>query len=147
MEKNMSTVKYRHTGITVNDMEKSVWFYKEILGFKIIQDFWDDSDYISKLSAVPNARVHMIKMQTDYGFLLELLKYHNHPTKFLKHSYLNVGLCHMAFQIKDANLLYNKLKKNNIRVLSKPLLSSEGFAKVFFCLDPNNIRIELVEII
>tara|TARA_B100000963_G_scaffold301887_1_gene274622 strand:+ start:146 stop:340 length:195 start_codon:yes stop_codon:yes gene_type:complete len=31
--------------------------------------------------------------------------------------------------------------------ISEPTLSSEKFAKVCFCLDPNNVRVELVEIL
>ena len=42
---------------------------------------------------------------------------------------------------------YKWLKKNKIKVLSKPVLSSEKFAKVFFCLDPDGVRVELVEIL
>ena len=33
------------------------------------------------------------------------------------------------------------IKKNKIKVLSKPVLSSEKFAKVFFCLSPDGVRI------
>jgi hypothetical protein len=62
-------------------------------------------------------------------------------------SIINVGVCHVAFQVKSSEDAYNKLIKNNIKVLSKPILSSEGFAKVFFCLDPDNVRVELVEMI
>ena len=34
---------YRHTGIIVNDMKKSLQFYRDFLGLKIIQDFTDES--------------------------------------------------------------------------------------------------------
>ena len=34
-----------------------------------------------------------------------------------------------------------------VKTLSEPVLSSEGIAKDFFCLDPDNIRVELVEML
>lgn len=36
---------------------------------------------------------------------------------------------------------------SEIEVISEPVLSSEGIAIVFFCLDPDGVRVELVEII
>ena len=40
-----------------------------------------------------------------------------------------------------------KLKNKGIKFLSEPTVSSEKFAKVCFCIDPNNVRVELVEIL
>ena len=43
----MKIVKgYRHTGITCNDLKKSLEFYRDYLGLEVIQDFWDNSYYI-----------------------------------------------------------------------------------------------------
>ena len=39
------------------------------------------------------------------------------------------------------------LVKNNVKVLSKPVLSSEKIAKVFFCLDPDGTMVEIVEML
>jgi hypothetical protein len=58
-----------------------------------------------------------------------------------------VGLPHIALQVEDINYTYEHLISHNIQVLSKPVLSSEGIAKVFFCLDPDNVRVEIVEMI
>jgi len=35
-------VGYRHTDIIVKDMEKSLHFYRDILGLTVIQDYCDD---------------------------------------------------------------------------------------------------------
>jgi len=43
--------------------------------------------------------------------------------------------------------MYEKLQNEGVVVISKPLLSSEKTAKVFFCIDPNGIRVELVEMV
>ena len=58
---------YRHTGIICEDIEKSLYFYKDLLGFRVIQDFWDDSDYINKITGLQNSNVHMIKLEADDG--------------------------------------------------------------------------------
>ena len=41
----------------------------------------------------------------------------------------------------------DQFKKKGVNFISRPILSSEGIAKVCFCFDPNNTRIELVEML
>ena len=140
-------IGYRHTGIIVKDMKKSLHFYKDILGLKVIQDFSDSSDYINKITGIKNADVHMIKLKAEDETVLEILEYRNHPTELMEYPIYNVGACHIALQVRNANDAYNKLIENNVRIISKPVLSSEKIAKVFFCFDPNDVRIELVEML
>ena len=46
---------------------KSLKFYRDYLGLSVIQDFWDDSNYINKITGINNANVHMIKLKADDG--------------------------------------------------------------------------------
>ncbi len=144
----MKIVKgYRHTGIICKDLQKSLEFYKDFLGLEVIQDFWDDSDYINEITGMIGANVHMIKLKADDGTVVELLDYVTHPTDIIKQEIYNVGACHIAFQVYDIEQAYNDLLQKEVNFLSGPVLSSEGIAKVCFCMDPNNTRIELVEML
>ena len=80
-------------------------------------------------------------------YIIELLEYLNHPTEIVKTPFYNVGNCHLAFTVHSADEMYKKLLDKGIEVISRPLLSSEKTAIVFFCCDPNGMRIELVEIV
>ena len=140
-------IGYRHTGIIVKNMEKSLYFYRDILGLEVVQNYSDGTDYINKITGITNADVHMIKLKAKDGTIVEILEYRNHPTELMEQQIYNAGACHIAFQVKDANQTYNILKDKGITIISQPILSSEGIAKVFFCLDPNNVRIELVEML
>ena len=140
-------IGYRHTGIIVKDMKESLYFYRDILGLKVIQDFSDSSEYINKITGIKDADVHMIKLKAEDETVLEILEYRNHPTELMEQPIYNVGACHIALQVGNANDAYNKLIENNVRIISKPVLSSEKIAKVFFCFDPNDVRIELVEML
>ena len=144
----MKIVKgYRHTGIICEDMEKSLRFYKEFLGLRVIQDFWDDSDYINKITGLQNANVHMIKLQAEDGTVIELLDYVTHPTDLIDQEVYNVGACHLALQVNNIEEAYKELQSKGVSFISEPVLSSEGSAKVCCCFDPNNARIELVEML
>ena len=138
---------FRHTGIIVNNMERSVKFYKDILGLEIIQDFIDSSDYINEITGLQNGSAHFIKLRMADGTVLELLEYPTHPTTPLHINIINVGICHIALRVESTDTAYATLKEFGIPVLSKPVLSSEGIAKVFFCLDPDGVRVELVEML
>jgi len=144
---NPLVIGYRHTGIIVKNMEESLYFYKNILGLQVIQDFKDNSDYINKITGISGANVHMIKLKAKDGTVLEILEYLNHPTQQIDQPIYNVGASHVAFQVKNADESYNILKEKGVNVISEPVLSSEKIAKVFFCLDPNKVRIELVEML
>ena len=144
----MKIVKgYRHTGIICKDIKKSLYFYRDLLGLEIIQDFWDDSEYINTITSINDANVHMIKLKAEDGTVIELLDYVTHPTDLIPQEIYNVGACHVAFQVYDIQIAYDVLTEKNVEFLSPPVLSSEGIAKVCFCLDPNNVRIELVEML
>lgn len=137
----------RHTGIICKDIERSLIFYRDILGLSVIQDFWDDSVYINKITGTVGANVHMIKLQALDGTIIELLDYVTHPTNLPLLPVYNVGACHLALKVFNAESAYQRLKTEGVTVLSEPIVSSEGIAKVFFCLDPSQVRIELVEML
>ena len=89
----------------------------------------------------------LLKELTYDGFVLELLEYPSHPTEPQDISIINVGVLHIALSVYDSDEVYDHLVKNNVKVLSKPVLSSEKIAKVFFCLDPDGTRVEIVEML
>lgn len=140
-------IGFRHTGIIVKHMESSLRFYKDILGLEVVQDYKDDSKYINDVLGLSGGKIRMIKLKTQDGYIIELLEYVNHPTDILNNPFYNVGTCHVAFTVINAEQIYEKLQNEGIKVISKPLLSSEKTAKVFFCIDPNGIRVELVEMV
>ena len=144
----MALVKgYRHTGIICSNISKSLEFYRDYLGLRVIQDFWDESDYINEITGIKGGNVHMIKLKADDGTVLELLDYVSHPTEIIEQPIYNAGACHIALQVHDIDLAYSELVNKGVIFLSEPVLSSEGIAKVCFCLDPSNTRVELVEML
>ena len=140
-------IGYRHTGIICKDINASLIFYRDLLGLQVIQDFWDDSDYINEITGLTNANVHMIKLQALDGTVLEILEYVGYPTELIDQPVYNVGAAHIALQVADARTAYDELNAAGMTLLSEPIESSEGIAVVFFCLDPSGVRIELVEML
>jgi catechol 2,3-dioxygenase-like lactoylglutathione lyase family enzyme len=146
-EKNPLVVGYRHTGIITRDIEESLNFYRNILGFELIQDFEESGNYISTITGLNGATAHFYKLRAEDGTVIELLEYPSHPTKPFDLPIINVGICHIALRVNNSKEAYERLLSENIKVLSEPVKSSCGTAKVFFCLDPDNVRVEIVEML
>ena len=58
----MKIKNVRHTGIVVSDIERSIRFYTELLGFKIEKDMLESGTYIDNFSDLVDAEVRTVKI-------------------------------------------------------------------------------------
>jgi len=137
----------RHTGIVVDDLEASLNFYRDILGFQIVKQMEESGAYIDNMLSLDQVRVTTVKMAAPDGQMIELLKFHTHLNEQKPRDINNVGITHIAFEIDDLSDEYNRLKDEGIPFNSPPQLSLDGCAKVAFCRAPEGIFIELVEVL
>jgi catechol 2,3-dioxygenase-like lactoylglutathione lyase family enzyme len=137
----------RHTGIVVADLEASLYFYCDLLGFQVVKHMEEFGDYIDDILSLHNAMISTIKMALPSGQMIELLKYQSHPEEQKKRTVNEIGISHIAFTVKDLNIEYKKLKDHGIQFNSPPQLSPDGYAKVAFCMAPEGTLIELVEVL
>ena len=137
----------RHIGIVVSDLEKSIYFYRDLFGFRITRQMEESGDYIDKMLALSRVKVTTVKMTAPDGQMIELLKFHTHLNEQKPRDINNVGITHIAFAIDDLSDEYNRLKNEGVPFNSPPQLSLDGCAKVAFCRAPEGIFIELVEVL
>ena len=138
----------RHTGIVVNDMEKAFHFWHDVMGLKVEADFVEEGEFIDKLQALSGVNLHMIKLSAPDGTLIELLKDENHPQPPPPERKLcDRGVSHVAFTVADADAAWQTLRAEGCELLSEPLTSPDGKAKVFFARDPEGNLLEIVEVL
>ena len=137
----------RHTGLVVQDLERSLKFYRDLLGLKVWKRQLEGGSYIDTVVAIPGVQVEWVKLQIPDGSLLELLQYHSHPDQVNIHNYPanRHGCSHIAFTVDNLEAIYQELCHQKIHCNSPPQLSPEGQAKVLYCHDPDGIILELVE--
>lgn len=135
----------RHTGIVVSDLERSLHFYRDLLGLKIQKEMDESGKYIDNISALKNVAVKTIKMSADDSSLIELLYYESHPRKPINRDICDIGYSHVSFTVENLDDEYRRLKEKGIRFNSPPQYSPDDYAKVAFCRDPDGNFIELVE--
>ena len=140
--------KFRHAGIVVRDIDKSLHFYKDLLRLRVRKDLDESGDYLDKILKLKGMKVRTIKLAPERGEgLIELLFFGSRGGGSRKMKADSIGLTHVAFEVEDLDKEYLRLKKNGVRFNAPPQYSPDGYAKVTFCKDPDGVLIELVEIL
>ena len=139
----------RHTGIVVRDLEKALYFYRDLLGFKIVKKTRESGDYIDTVCGLKNASVVIAKLSSDDNNLIELLCFSSPASESsaVAGSLTDKGFTHISFTVENIDVIYESLNKAGICFNSSPQVSADGYAKVVFCRDPEGNFIELVEVL
>ena len=138
----------RHMGIVVSDMEKALYFYRDLLGLKIVKDMNEKGQYIDKILNLHDVAVRTVKIAADDGNLIELLFFESHPAAKHKVKEMHgIGCSHVAFTVENLDADYERLRNGGIVFNSSPQYSPDDYAKVAFCKDPDGTLIELVEVL
>lgn len=135
-QNNSFALRPIHVGISVYDMDESVRWYQENLGF----DFLRDDGYIKPLEA------RICFLERD-GFEIELFQYKDpkpmpderrNPNTDLQ----TVGTKHIAFEVTDLSALKAGFIRNGVEIAHEAVMRNE---KVLFLRDCNGVLIELIQ--
>lgn len=138
----------RHTGLVVRDLEKSLIFYRDILGLSILKQMKETGPYIERVVDIPGASLEWIKLKVPDGSLVELIQYLSGSGAQQETENFHsdrIGCSHIAFTVKDIDQLYGNLIKKGYDCNSAPQFSPDGAVKVLYCHDPDGIIVELVQ--
>ena len=137
----------RHIGIVVTNMEKSLHFYRDLLGLKIVRSMDELGEYIDNMLSLKEVKVKTVKMSANNGVtLIELLEFKSHPKEKQRREIYEIGASHVAFTVNTLNETYEFLLKSGVKFNAPPQISPDGYAKVTFCQDPDGTPVELVEV-
>ena len=137
----------RHMGIVVSDMEKSLKFYRDLLGLKVKSLVDEEGEFLDNMLARKNVKNKVAKLYAKNGnTLVELIDSKSHGNK-KDRDFFTIGASHFALTVDDLDETYDYLIKNGVKFTASPQLTPDGFAKVTFCEDPDGTLIELVEVI
>ena len=141
--------KVAHTGIIVSNMEKAISFYRDLLGLKLLsrkEVKWDD-ELSTTMVGVKGALLKITMLQTDDDEV-ELIQYVVPKGKQHGGKFYDYGGMHLAFEVKDINGLYKKMKEKGIKFHAPPNKVTEGRFKGMtwcYCQDPDGCELELIE--
>tara|TARA_B100001250_G_scaffold261290_1_gene225081 strand:- start:191 stop:622 length:432 start_codon:yes stop_codon:yes gene_type:complete len=138
--------KFRHTGIVVRDLNKSLVFY-EGLGFCLWKREVEEGAFIDNVVGLKGVCVETAKLKSPCGALLELLQYHSHKVnqKIECQPSNKLGCSHIALTVKCIKSALDLIKNMGGSIVKPPLLAPNGLVKVAYCHDSEGVLLELVE--
>jgi len=135
----------RHIGITITDIEESLSFYRDLLGFEVVRIMDESGEHIDNFSSLSDVKVKTIKLKDANNGMIELLYYYSHPKKAEQKDITHIGCSHFALTVEDLDSILEKLKRKNYDINSIPQYSPDGKVKLTFCKGPDGTLIELVQ--
>ena len=136
-----------HTSFTVSDLDRSITFYRDLLGFELISLAGRDPKFSEKVTGIPGARLQVAYLQAP-GHRIELIQYISSPGVTLDLRTNNIGCGHIAFDVDDLRKMYAQLKAKGVHFKSEPLESTAGPTKggfVVYLADPDGITLEFIQ--
>jgi len=127
--------KLDHVAIQVSDIEASISFYTEKLGFKLLFHRQDLSHHEA---------FAFLELEGGNLELLQVLDDEGEPLPFIAPKVAPPYCPHIAIQSDDLDADLLLLEKHNIPLLKGPLEISESVRWLYFC-DPDNNVLEYVE--
>ena len=137
---------FRHIGIVVNNIEKMLFFYSEILELEIISDEIESGKFLNKILGYQNIYGRIFKLGKNGKTIVELLDF-NQKEESSEKTLIKKGITHFSITVNNLDILYKKLINNNLLTISEPQISVNEKFKVCFCTDPENNFIEIVEVL
>jgi lactoylglutathione lyase len=139
-----------HTGFTVSDLERSIAFYRDLLGMHLVHRQDTTAPYVGTVTGFPDVhlKVALLKITPDDPHTLELLQYASHPAEPTDRATNRPGNGHLCFRVDDIHAWYQRLSAHGIEFRSEPVQITAGVnegAYAVYLRDPDGFTIELVQ--
>jgi catechol 2,3-dioxygenase-like lactoylglutathione lyase family enzyme len=145
----MPVTDYNNTSLTVSDMDRSIAWYRDNLGFEVLSDRIRDPEYCEALTGVDGAQIRMVHLDGSGG-RIELMQYIKGAGGEIDKATNHVGAMQVGFMVDDAHKFYDELVAKGIRMRSKHLVEiTEGPNKggaIFFAEDPDGIVVKFLHL-
>ena len=138
-----------HTGITVSNLERSLEFWQNVLGFEFSHRAHQTSEMASEITGVAGAEIKLAVVKAPGGHKIELLEYLAPPDR--KHVNLrpcDVGSVHVALTVDKLDAILEKIAASGWKAAGKPQTLKTGpnaGKRVVYVRDPDGTTIEFMQ--
>ena len=144
-----SALAVYHTGVTVSSLDRSLAFYRDLLGFEIVGTRTAREPYIQRLVDAPGATLQIALLRVPGSpHLLELLEYVGVERREAAARPRDPAAAHLCLFVRDLAGLYSRLQAAGRAVLSEPQTATAGRnagASIVYVRDPDGFWVELME--
>src|SRR6266513_1711985 len=116
-----------HTGITVSNLERSLDFWQNVLGFEFSHRAHQTGEMASEITGVAGAEIKLAVVKAPGGHKIELLEYLAPPDR--KHVDLrpcDVGSVHVALTVDNLDAVLEKIAASGWKAAGNPQTLQSG---------------------
>jgi len=136
-----------HTSFTVSDMERSIAFYRDIMGMKVA---WDSATEgvrfkgpeADKVTGCPGTEQRLVFL-TIGDSRIELVQYTPTGKPLVDNKASDTGSAHVCFKTDNIQAFYKKLLAKGVQLHCAP--QHIGFGWVMYFRDPDGIILEAAQ--
>lgn len=144
-----------HLNIVVTELERSVRFYTELLGFRLAREATLEGEWIDRIVGLKGVKGRVAYVVAPAGEpRIELLCYDapvgENPVVNARAN--TVGLRHLALRVDDIAAMTARLRAAGVEVFSDPVRVPHGIVQhdqgektLVYFLDPDGVILELAE--
>lgn len=149
----MSTAPFRiiaadHTGFTVTNLERSLAFWQDVLGFELSHRAHQTGDLACEITGVAGAEISIAVLKAP-GHKIELLEYHAPPDrKRVDLRPCDVGSVHIALTVDNLDSVLNAIAASGWKTAGQPQTLQTGpnaGKRVVYVRDPDGTIIEFMQ--
>jgi catechol 2,3-dioxygenase-like lactoylglutathione lyase family enzyme len=150
-------MRLHHVAISVENMDRSLAFYRDALGLSVFQDEVISGPDLDAGLMEKGARVRMILLADEAGSMIELLGWLSPPLqeRLAEHrSFRSRGLVEVSLMVADLGKVEDDLKKNGFKFRTPVWkfgrdLAAYGGAEAWirYAEDPDGVQVELMQVV
>jgi catechol 2,3-dioxygenase-like lactoylglutathione lyase family enzyme len=138
-----------HTSFTVSDLDRSVAFFRDVLGFEVTSKAPRNPDVVSRVTGIPGTRM-MIAYVRGAGHSLELIQYlgPEEGRGRVRALPCDVGFAHVAYDVDDIEAAIAASAEHEVRLVGEVAVIDQGpntGGKVAYLQDRDGVTIEYIQ--
>ena len=142
-----------HVGLTVSDLDRSIAFYKDVLGLEFQGEIFMEGVETDKMFRKENCKARVAYLNGSKAVEappIELIQFIDEDVNKVKSDLFTTSISEVCFYTDDIDSVYKVLIENHVECLSEPQyfdFSSQGFgkSKAFYFKDPDGIILEMMQ--
>jgi catechol 2,3-dioxygenase-like lactoylglutathione lyase family enzyme len=139
-----------HFGATVSDIERSLGFWRDLLGLKEVGRGVIEWEHIDRLVALDETKIEWVELRIPDGGTVELMQYYRPLGAAVPTGQENdPGRSHLSLLVDDLTTTLAELRAAGVRSRTADPVDMERGAysggKGAYVFDPDGVQIELIE--
>ena len=139
-----------HTGITVTDLEKSLVFWRDVLGLELSHCAQQAGELAREITGVAGAEISLAVLKTPGGHRIELLEYlAPADRKHVEPKPCDVGSVHVALAVNNIEAVLTAIAPFGLKPAGVPQTLQRGpnaGRRVVYVRDPDGTTIEFMQL-